>query len=165
MMGRTPLQPLHQNTLHRPSSKVSKPQPLAEHSTHASRLKYRLQLAYYRLRTDQVGVPLAEILKNGESHRAKTPSLTRHVSLLAASTPFPKPLKRSVSTAGESLRKSSLHIRDLVHREPSVTPVKRAVEEHGDALMSSPTKKLCSSTPASYGAARSLLQLSLISSN
>jgi len=225
------------------SSSIQK--PTTRYTKHAEKLKYRLKLAYYKLRTDQVSLPIAEIIKKQESKLesqnetideieppqqtrkpAVTPSLTRHISLLAASTPlqsqpitsqkkkvsFQKTLKNSSSSSSSSsstkpsvsktssaalsriseyqrpeafrslsspqLGKSasfssgqhrSLKIEDLVNNtnqsRVDITPVKGRTDENGDLIMSSPTKKLFSSTPGSYGAAKSLLQLSLISSN
>lgn len=205
------------------SSSIQKPKP--NYTKHAEKLKYRLKLAYYKLRTDQVSIPIAEIIKKQEAKLQTkkptvTPSLTRHISLLAASTPLQeqqKPVqkkkvsfKRSASQLDppttskfttktssaalsriseyqrpETLRSlsspqlgktaahhhRSLKIEDLVnstssHGRVDVTPVKKGcTDENGDLIMSSPTKKLHSSTPGSYGAAKSLLQLSLISSN
>lgn len=225
---------------------ITKPQT---YTNHARKLKYRLKLAYYKLQTDQVGVPLAEIIKKhtdnavskpssgifmtksadvlAEKKMATTPSLTRHISLLGASTPLqangfaPILPKKSVAfkrsntlmdpscfTVNEKKTRASLpslpriaeyptfkvnrkairtnsspqlersaphnrflKIEDLVDRhgsstQNSSTPIKSITNEHGDLLLSSPTKKVCSSTPGSYGAAKSLLQLSaLLGSN
>lgn len=206
------------------SSSIQKPKQ--NYTKHAEKLKYRLKLAYYKLRTDQVSIPIAEIIKQQEAKLQTkkptvTPSLTRHISLLAASTPLHEQqqqqqpvqkkkvtFKRSAShleppTTSKFTTKSSsaalsriseyqrpdtlrslsspqlgktaahhhrsLKIEDLVNNtnqsRVDVTPVKGCTDENGDLIMSSPTKKLHSSTPGSYGAAKSLLQLSLISSN
>ncbi|CCH41104.1 hypothetical protein BN7_641 [Wickerhamomyces ciferrii] len=221
------------------TSSIGKPQHSTKYAKHAEKLKYRLQLAYYKLRTDQVKLPIAEIIKKEEAFAEKqeqksqqsqpkiasvTPSLTRHISLLAASTPLPESsnpkkrvtFKRSATTLElpktstfkhtssnksaaalsriseyqrpENLRSlsspqlnkpngihahiphhRSLKIEDLVNNtnnnQVDVTPIKGRTDDSGDLIMSSPTKKMYSSTPGSYGAAKSLLQLSLISSN
>lgn len=209
-------------------SSIKKPTPSSKYTKNAEKLKYRLQLAYYKLRTDQVSVPIGEIIKKQEAklqkqhHQPKkpivTPFLTRHISLLAASTPLQsnpitnqkkkvsfKPIElpptskfstnptktssaalsriseyqrpgnlRSLSLpqlgkSDSAHQHRSLKIEDLVNNTTQarvdVTPVKGRADENGDLIMSSPTKKLHSSTPGSYGAAKSLLQLSLISSN
>jgi hypothetical protein len=199
-IDRVPLAVLSTNKM---TTASSKPVPKNSTVTHARKLKYRLKLAYYKLRTDQATVPIAEIMKKQESPLSKkksqvTPSLTRHISLLAASTPLhphglqsilPKKkvaFSRSASSFEPSMAKwkprglskinenhtfksTSLRIEDLVntsHGNSTVTPVKCQTDDNGDLIMSSPTKKLCSSTPGSYGAAKSLLQLSsIISSN
>lgn len=229
----------HSNSHH--SHSIQKPITTSRYTKNAEKLKYRLQLAYYKLRTDQVSMPIAEIIKKQEAETQKreqqqikkptvTPSLTRHISLLAASTPLQATsttqkkkvtFKRSTShldppssskfsttkTSSAALSRiseyqrpdnlrslsspqlgklsttsssnvaataaaahhRSLKIEDLVNNTKQarvdVTPVKGRTDENGDLIMSSPTKKLCSSTPGSYGAAKSLLQLSLISSN
>ncbi|ODV71154.1 Nrm1p CYBJADRAFT_169574 [Cyberlindnera jadinii NRRL Y-1542] len=205
---RIPLQPIEQNTLQRnmkasdiafiinkasaqtsvptckannnnniPAGQVLKP---TDTSSCARKLKYRLRLAYYKLRTNQVNVPLTEIIM-GQQEKHVTPSLTRHISLLAASTPLSQKKKRVAFTKSRSMyetlspvveapsySQSALPVKDTFNHNTNrqtVTPVKRSRDDNGDLIMSSPTKKLCSSTPGSYGAAKSLLQLSLISTN
>ncbi|KAH3673339.1 hypothetical protein WICMUC_003699 [Wickerhamomyces mucosus] len=187
---------------------ISKPSPkiniFSNTNKHAEKLKYRLKLAYYKLRTNQISIPVNELINDHQNSKiiASTPSLTRHISLLAASTPLNSshfqissslkkknvsfdetrgsyqahdqpPLARinehSLSVSQISLARPSLKIQDLVdannNRRTDITPIKSTsrIDDNGDIIMSSPTKKVGSSTPGSYGAAKSLLQLSLIS--
>lgn len=214
-------------------SLVSKPTTKASNSTkhNIQKLKLKLQIAYYKVKTDQTKTSINEILKKDETCSLPTfkPNVTRltstpkaksHVSLLAASTPISSSIQKQKSSKKVSFDKNktnqpilkpsssalsrisdypnetnkfslsfpapkqskqqqklqqnqrSFKIEDLVNNNSNNdlnnsfrTPIKRRNDENGDLILSSPTKKLYSSTPGSYGAAKSLLQLSLISSN
>jgi hypothetical protein len=109
---RHPLTSLSTNTLHRSNSVLEKKshnnkieRPAAERKSasfsinksysvsNADKLKYRLKLAYYKLRTNQIQTPISEIISerkvDAERPAVKeTPSTSRHIKLLAASTPL-----------------------------------------------------------------------------
>lgn len=80
---RPPLATLSTNRLN--VGKVSK-------ISNADKLKYRLKLAYYKLQTNQIKTSANEILSDKQ-----TPALTRHISLLAASTPLSQTNKKKVT--------------------------------------------------------------------